>query len=96
MWQSTTIEEPMKPMAPMPIELPSRLSSASSAAILGSGLLDPTVRRHEACLPRIMQMSLEPPRHLGHVRRDDDQNVIDASLTKCANRVFQHREIAER
>ena len=51
MWQSTTIEVPMKPIAPMPMLLPSSLNSSSSVAIFGSGLRDPTTRRHEACLP---------------------------------------------
>ena len=52
----------MKPIAPMPIELPSVFSSSSSTAIFGSGLREPTVRRHEACLPSTMQMSFEPPK----------------------------------
>ena len=56
------MEEPTKPMAPMPMELPSSISSNSSAAILGSGLRSPTTRRQAACLPSVMQTSLEPPR----------------------------------
>ena len=51
----------MNPMAPMPMLLPSSLSSSSSAAILGSGLRDPTTRRQDACLPSTMLVSLEPP-----------------------------------
>ena len=62
MWQSTTIDEPMKPMAPMPMVLPSSLNSSSSAAIFGSGLREPTMRRQDACLPSTMQVSFEPPR----------------------------------
>src|SRR5678810_837936 len=50
MWQATTIEEPMNPMAPMPILLPSSLSSSSRAAILPSGLREPTLRKQAACL----------------------------------------------
>ena len=38
MWQSITIDEPMKPIAPMPMLLPSSLNSSSSAAIFGSGI----------------------------------------------------------
>jgi hypothetical protein len=51
----------MKPIAPMPMELPRVFSSSSSAAILESGLREPTTRRQAACLPSTMQMSLEPP-----------------------------------
>src|SRR5262249_15635754 len=60
-WQSITIEEPMNPMAPMPMLLPSSLSSSSSAAISGSGLRDPTTRKQDACLPSTMLVSFEPP-----------------------------------
>ena len=55
------MDEPTKPMAPMPIELPRSFSSSSSAAISGSGLRSPTTRRQAACLPSVMQVSLEPP-----------------------------------
>ena len=48
-------------MAPM-LTIAERLSSSSIAAIFGSGLREPTVRRHEACLPSTMAMSLEPPK----------------------------------
>src|SRR5215813_939332 len=61
MWQSITIEEPMKPMAPMPMLLPSSLNSSSSAAIFGSGLREPTTRKQDACLPSTMLVSFEPP-----------------------------------
>ena len=48
-------------MAPMPMLLPMSLTSSSSAAMRGSGLREPTMRRHDACLPKTMLVSFEPP-----------------------------------
>ena len=61
MWQSTTIDEPTNPIAPIPMLFPSAFNSSSSAAIRGSGCRSPTVRRHAACLPSTIETSLEPP-----------------------------------
>src|SRR6218665_919418 len=61
MWLSPPVEEPTKPIAPMPMALPSVLSSRSRSAIFGSGLRSPTTRRQAGRFARCMQLSFGSP-----------------------------------
>ena len=56
-----TIDLPTKPIAPIPMLLPSSFSSSSKSAIFGSGFLSPTTRKQAARFPKTIQVSFEPP-----------------------------------